>query len=323
MHENLPLSVYTGPETVEPSPYSIVNVPLFLAPVDDAPAEYLCLLRHVELVHDALGTQRSDEPVSKSMRNVWPGVPIAMLPAHSSSLSSSVSGSVPVARFARAAGAARKSLICQPAGSAPLFARRLRRFFWYLLQGDARQQHVRSGARAERDNEGTHLWTWTLWRTALSWSKVPSALVSTLRSPRGMRTPPGWATGPAEARRARATETSVALQNMVGGRAGGEQEQETGAWWGESRGVAPAGLSTPGARGVAHVRARGHVAEKQGVRYAPCRFAAVVRWLWVAPRWPADERLARRGWAMRGGCEQPTWALVSRSRAMGSCAEAD
>ena len=61
---------------MEPSPYSIENEPLCLELVDDALEEYLCLLRHVELVHDELGTHRSEEPVSKSRLRVTPGVPI-------------------------------------------------------------------------------------------------------------------------------------------------------------------------------------------------------------------------------------------------------
>ncbi len=43
-----------------------------------------------ELVQEELGTQRSEEPVSKSMRNFWAGEPMEIEPAHSVSLSSSV-----------------------------------------------------------------------------------------------------------------------------------------------------------------------------------------------------------------------------------------
>lgn len=88
-----------GPDTVEPSPYSMEKVPLFLEPVEEEEAVYLCLLLQVELVHDELGTQRSEEPVSKSIRKDCAGVPIEIVPAHSSSSSSSVSDSDVVARF--------------------------------------------------------------------------------------------------------------------------------------------------------------------------------------------------------------------------------
>ena len=64
-----------GPETVEPSPYSMENVPLFFVPVDGLDAVYLLLLLQVELVQDELGTHKSDEPVSKSRFTVTAGVP--------------------------------------------------------------------------------------------------------------------------------------------------------------------------------------------------------------------------------------------------------
>lgn len=47
----------------------------------------------VQLVHDDEGTQRSDEPVSKSIVKFCGGVPMEIVPAHSVSLSMSVSGS--------------------------------------------------------------------------------------------------------------------------------------------------------------------------------------------------------------------------------------
>ena len=47
-----------------------------------------------ELVQDELGIQRSEEPVSKSMRNFCAGVPMEIVPAHSSSESSSVRDSL-------------------------------------------------------------------------------------------------------------------------------------------------------------------------------------------------------------------------------------
>ena len=101
-----------GPETVEPSPYSISNVPLFLELVDESAASYLLFELHVELLQEDEGTQRSEEPVSKSMRKLWPGVPIEIVPAHSSSSSSSVSDSL--WRFARRSGRTASGLISAP-----------------------------------------------------------------------------------------------------------------------------------------------------------------------------------------------------------------
>ena len=84
----LTVSVYTGPETVEPSPYWMENLPLLLALLDDDAGLYLCFLLQNELVQLTEGTQRSEEPagthvsitvriyhgyedvLSKSMRNV-------------------------------------------------------------------------------------------------------------------------------------------------------------------------------------------------------------------------------------------------------------
>ena len=117
------------------------NVPLFFVPVDDLDAVYLLLLLQVELVQDELGTHKSDEPVSKSMRNDWAGVPMEIVPAHSSSSSSSVKDSVPVARLAIEEGTSRNSLIAQPSGRLPVLATRLRRFFWYLLQSGVSNCH--------------------------------------------------------------------------------------------------------------------------------------------------------------------------------------
>ena len=45
------------------------NEPVLLADDEDDEAEYLLLERQVELVHEEEGIQRSEEPVSKSMRN--------------------------------------------------------------------------------------------------------------------------------------------------------------------------------------------------------------------------------------------------------------
>lgn len=85
------------------------NVPDFLDDVDDELGLYLLFDLHVELVQDDDGTQRSEEPakrgpthegqknkniLSKSMRNFCAGVPMEIVPAHSSSSSSSVKGSL-------------------------------------------------------------------------------------------------------------------------------------------------------------------------------------------------------------------------------------
>ena len=69
------------------------NEPVLLADDEDDEAEYLLLERQVELVHEEEGIQRSEEPVSKSMRNLCAGVPIEIVPAHSRSSSSSVRAS--------------------------------------------------------------------------------------------------------------------------------------------------------------------------------------------------------------------------------------
>ena len=61
----------------------------------------------------------------------------------------------------------------------------------------------------------TYLWVLMLCSSAFSWSNVPSALVNVLRFSRGMRTPESCTTGLADARRARATVSPDALQNMV------------------------------------------------------------------------------------------------------------
>lgn len=82
-----------GPKTVEPSAYPILKVPLFFELVDEAEEEYLCFDAQAELVQLELGIQRSDEPVSKSIKNFWAGVPIEIVPAHSL-LSSSVRASL-------------------------------------------------------------------------------------------------------------------------------------------------------------------------------------------------------------------------------------
>lgn len=70
-HESrcLPESVYTGPETVEPSPYSMEKEPLFFVPVDEEDAVYFFFDEQVELLQEDEGIQRSEEPVSKSIKN--------------------------------------------------------------------------------------------------------------------------------------------------------------------------------------------------------------------------------------------------------------
>jgi hypothetical protein len=102
-----------------------------LEEVDDLDAVYLLLLLHVELEHDEEGTQRSDEPagkdckyvlyeiqrtsvLSKSTRNFCAGVPMEIVPAHSSSSSSSVRASF--WRFSTV-GTVRASLIEAPYAS--------------------------------------------------------------------------------------------------------------------------------------------------------------------------------------------------------------
>jgi hypothetical protein len=86
------------------------KVPLFLTEVEEELALYLFLDEQVELVQVDEGNHRSDEPaveiidvsgrscskrrdlLSKSIKKAdWAGVPTEILPAHSSSLSSSVS----------------------------------------------------------------------------------------------------------------------------------------------------------------------------------------------------------------------------------------
>ena len=78
------------------------------------------MLLQVELVQDELGTQRSEEPVSKSMRNDWAGVPTEIVPAHNKSFSS-VKGSENVARFSRFSGIALNSMISKFSGRLPVF----------------------------------------------------------------------------------------------------------------------------------------------------------------------------------------------------------
>ena len=118
---------------MEPSPYSMENVPLFFEPVEDDDAVYFFLLLQVELVHDEEGIQRSEEPVSKSMRNFCAGVPMEIVPAHSRSSSSSVRASL--WRFARCSGRTRSGLISAPSLNAwvPTFFWRLIRFARCLL----------------------------------------------------------------------------------------------------------------------------------------------------------------------------------------------
>ena len=81
----------TGPEAPEPSAYVIEKFPPFFTPLDDFAMLYLPRAPR-QPVHDDAGTQRSAEPVSKSTKNETGGVPIVMLPAHSSSSLRSVRG---------------------------------------------------------------------------------------------------------------------------------------------------------------------------------------------------------------------------------------
>ena len=56
------MSVSLGPETLEPCPYEISNVPFMVWDVFDAEAVYFCLLVQAGLEQLAAGTQRSEEP---------------------------------------------------------------------------------------------------------------------------------------------------------------------------------------------------------------------------------------------------------------------
>ena len=116
----------------------IVKFPSFFAPVDDFPWSYLpCFAPHE--LHDDAGTQRSDEPVSKSTKNETGGVPMVMCPPHSSSSLRSVKGtfcrfSTPSSRRAKSAGsAASGGMVDTPAGSWPVFRWRFSRLLRYLL----------------------------------------------------------------------------------------------------------------------------------------------------------------------------------------------
>ncbi len=56
------VSVYTGPETLEPSPYEMENEPLLRESVDVVEGSYLFFPLQYELVQLTEGTQRSAEP---------------------------------------------------------------------------------------------------------------------------------------------------------------------------------------------------------------------------------------------------------------------
>lgn len=67
-------------------------MPSFKALVEDFEASYNALPVPWHVLQEDDGIQRSDEPVSKSMKKVRGGVPTVILPAHSESSSRSVSG---------------------------------------------------------------------------------------------------------------------------------------------------------------------------------------------------------------------------------------
>ena len=56
------MSVSLGPETLDPSPYEISNVPFMGCDVFDAEAVYFCFWLQAAVVQFAEGTQRSAEP---------------------------------------------------------------------------------------------------------------------------------------------------------------------------------------------------------------------------------------------------------------------
>lgn len=89
-----PVSVYISPDTFELSPYSMKKVPLCSWLVTEFWGLYLFLGEQTEVVQSEEGTQRSEEPVSKSMVKPCRGTPIESGPAHSEPLSSSVNGSL-------------------------------------------------------------------------------------------------------------------------------------------------------------------------------------------------------------------------------------
>ena len=59
------MSVSLGPETLDPSPYEISNMPSMVWDVFDAEAVYLCFPLQAALEQLAAGTQRSDEPAKR------------------------------------------------------------------------------------------------------------------------------------------------------------------------------------------------------------------------------------------------------------------
>ena len=170
----------------------------------------------VELVQEDEGIQRSEEPVSKSMRNFWAGVPTEIEPAHSRSSSSSVSASL--WRLARWSGRTARGLMTAPSLKTwvPTFFSRLIRFARCLLEcGVTRKRQHCICMMGEQG--AAYLRVLTVWMRARSGLKVPSSLVRDERFSMGMATPIlGVTMGFADARSARATVMRVALQNMVG-----------------------------------------------------------------------------------------------------------
>lgn len=103
---------------------------------DDAEGSYKAWL--AQDAHEAAGTQRSDEPVSKSSVKFCGGSPIVIGPVHSRSNDWSVSGTAPRFPLSRCEGRVASALIEAPSGSAsaPRFFCRLMRFWRNLLYSE-------------------------------------------------------------------------------------------------------------------------------------------------------------------------------------------
>lgn len=92
----------------------MLNEPLFLLLVEDLLGLNFAWLP--QEVHDEEGTQRSEEPVSKTILKLCAGVPMLTVPVHSRSSSWSVSGTL--ARFWRDSGMVAMGLISAPSAKA-------------------------------------------------------------------------------------------------------------------------------------------------------------------------------------------------------------